>query len=230
MMLPNAVRAAIFDMDGTLLDSERFYLRAIREACLAVGLEAPEAFFFQMLGRPWPDCYRMLGARFGAGFERSRFDPLFDQGFAQLTRGGIPLKPGVRELLEHLASLETPMAVATSTGGALAKRHLEHAGILDFFAARVSADMVAEPKPAPETFRKASEALGVASHYCLALEDSPAGVRSAAASGAMTIMVPDMVPATVAEQSVCVAVVKTMFDVLDCLRAGENATPSLVER
>lgn len=230
MTLPNAVRAAIFDMDGTLLDSERFYLRAIREACLAMGLEAPETFFLQLLGRPWPECYRTLSARFGAGFERDRFDPLFDEGFERLTRDGIPLKPGVRELLEHFASLETPMAVATSTGGELAKRHLESAGILHFFDARVSADMVAQPKPAPETFRKAAEALGVVSHSCLALEDSPAGVRSAAASGAMTIMVPDMVPATRAERALCVAVVKTMFDVLEYLRAGENATPSLVER
>lgn len=230
MMFPSAVRAAIFDMDGTLLDTERFYLRAIREACSAMGLEAPETFFLQLLGRPWPDCYRTLGARFGAGFERGRFDPLFDEGFERLTREGIPLKPGVRELLEHFASLATPMAVATSTGGALAKRHLEDAGILHFFAARVSSDMVAQPKPAPETFRKAAEALGVASRHCLALEDSPAGVRSAAASGAMTIMIPDMVPATPAEQALCVAVVKTLFDVLGWLRAAENATPSLVER
>ena len=122
------------------------------------------------------------------------------------------------------------MAVATSTSREVAERQLDSVGLLDYFSVRITADMVTEPKPAPETFRKASKELDVASQYCLALEDLPAGVRSAATSGAMTIMIPDMVPATATERSLCVAVVKTMYDVLDCLRAVESASPTLIMR
>ncbi|MGD9544053.1 MAG: HAD family hydrolase [Methylocystis sp.] len=225
-MFPNAVRAAIFDMDGTLLDTERLYLRAIGEACSAMRLQADDGFFLQMLGTPWSNCYALMERQFGDGFVRARFDALFEERFGALTRDGVPVKPGVRELLAHLQSRATPMAVATSTSGAVARRHLERAGILDCFAARITSDMVNRAKPAPDAFLKAAEALDIASKYCLALEDSPAGVQSAAASGAMTIMVPDLAPATAAERSRCVAVVRTMYDVLDCLIAAEAAAPA----
>jgi HAD superfamily hydrolase (TIGR01509 family) len=226
MILPNAVRAAIFDMDGTLLDTERLYLRAIGEACSAMQLRADEDFFLQMLGTPWSNCYALMERRFGERFVRARFDPLFDARFAALTRDGVPVKPGVRELLAYLQSRATPMAVATSTSGEIARRHLERAGLLNYFAVQITADMVKEAKPAPETFLKAAEQLDIASRYCLALEDSPAGVQSAAASGTMTIMVPDLAPATATERSLCVAVVRTMHDVLDCLIAAETAAPA----
>lgn len=226
MMLPNAVQAAIFDMDGTLLDTERLYLRAISEACSAMRLQADDGFFLQMLGTPWSNCYALLERQFGDGFVRVRFDALFEERFDAFTRDGVPVKPGVRELLAHLQSRSTPMAVATSTNGEIARRHLERAGLLDYFAVQITADMVKEAKPAPETFLRAAEELDIASKYCLALEDSPAGVHSAASSGAMTIMVPDMAPATAAERSVCVAVVRTMYDVLDYLIAAEAASPA----
>ncbi|MGB5086767.1 MAG: HAD family phosphatase [Methylocystis silviterrae] len=224
MILPNAVRAAIFDMDGTLLDTERLYLRAISDACSAMRLEADDGFFLQMLGTPWSNCYALMERRFGGGFVRERFDGLFEDRFGALTRDGIPVKPGVRELLAHLQSRSTPMAVATSTNGEVARRQLERAGLLNYFAAQVTADMVKEAKPAPETFLKAAEELAVAPQYCLALEDSPAGVQSAVGSGAMTIMIPDLAPATAAERSLCVAVVRSMHDVLDCLIAAEAAS------
>lgn len=226
MMLPNAVRGAIFDMDGTLLDTERLYLQAIGEACSAMRLQADDGFFLQMLGTPWSNCYALMERRFGDRFVRERFDTLFEDRFGALTRDGVPVKPGVRELLAHLRSRSTPMAVATSTSGEIARRHLERAGLLNYFAVQITADMVKEAKPAPETFVRASEELEIASKYCLALEDSPAGVHSAAASGAMTIMVPDMAPATATERSLCVAVVRTMYDVLDYLIAAEAASPA----
>ena len=222
-IFPNAVGAAIFDMDGTLLDTERLYLSAIRGACRDLSLDAPESFYEQTLGRPWSFCYALLEEKFGARFARPRFDAAFDDRFEALTRDGVPVKPGVRELLAHLASRATPMAVATSTGRRLAERHLEGAGLLGFFPALITAEMVLNGKPAPDIYRLAAETLDIPSQFCLALEDSPAGVRSAAASGAMTIMVPDMVPASASEQALCVAVANSMFDVLDYVRAAEIA-------
>lgn len=218
----NIVAAAIFDMDGTLLDTERLYVAAIGDACRDLGLDAPAAFLEQTLGRPWSFCYALLNEKFGTDFEKSRFDTAFEERFEAATRAGVPVKPGVRELLAHLSTRATPMAVATSTNRRTAERHLESAGLLDFFPVRITSDMVSNGKPAPDIFRLAAESLDVPSEFCLAIEDSPAGVRAAAASRAMTIMIPDMVPATSAEQALCVAVVNSMFDVLDLLRAAEK--------
>ena len=225
VVFPNAVKAAIFDMDGTLLDTERLYLAAIREACRDMGLDAPESFYERTLGRPWSYCYTLLTERFGVNFVRPRFDAAFDERFEALTRAGVPVKPGVRELLAHLSSRAAPMAVATSTDRKIAERHLESAGLIDYFPVVITAEMVSHGKPAPDIFRLAAETLGTPSGNCLALEDSPAGVHSAATSGAMTIMVPDMVPATHVEEALCVAIARSMFDVLDYLRAAEIATP-----
>lgn len=222
MPLPHPIHAVLFDMDGTLLDTEKLYQIALGDAAQALGLDAPTGFFQQMIGRPWAWCYALLHRTFD-DFDRARFDAAFETRFDALLETGIPLKPGVQELLDYLAAQATPMAVATSTFSHTAEKHLADAGIRHYFETLVTRDMVENGKPAPDSFALAAARLGAVPAHCLALEDSPAGVRSAASAGAMTIMIPDGVPPTAAEVGLCFAIVNSMSDVLQLVRASALA-------
>ncbi|WP_330084216.1 HAD family phosphatase [Methylocystis iwaonis] len=222
MSFPSPVRAVLFDMDGTLLDTERLYQSALREACCAIGFDPPDDFFLQMLGRPWAYCYEQLREAFPP-FDQDRFNAHFDMLFGRLVDEGIPLKPGVEDFLDYLAARATPMAVVTSTFEKTAERHLADAGIRAFFETVVARDIVENGKPAPDSFLLAAKRLGVAPQSCLALEDSPAGVRAAAA--AMTIMIPDAIAPTAEDESFCLKVAKRMADVLELVRRAEPTAP-----
>ncbi|HTM77858.1 MAG TPA: HAD family hydrolase [Devosia sp.] len=109
------------------------------------------------------------------------------------THDGVPVKPGAREFLAELAERQIPTAVATSSRSPHAQTHLAAVGLLDMFATIVTRDDVIHPKPHPEPYLLAASRLGIDPLKCLALEDSPSGVRAAHAAGMQTIMVPDLV-------------------------------------
>src|SRR5262249_16849377 len=112
-----------------------------------------------------------------------------------------------------LAARKLPMAVATSTVRRIAEHHLRRAGLLDHFTTVCTREDVVRGKPHPDLFLKAASTLGVSAKRCLVLEDSYPGVRAAHASGAMAIMVPDMLPATDELRALCVAVARDLHEV-----------------
>jgi HAD superfamily hydrolase (TIGR01509 family) len=125
----------------------------------------------------------------------------------------IPVKPGALEMIAHLRAAGLPMAVATSTGSRSARDHLSRAGILPHLVAVVGRDDVTQGKPHPEPYLKAAAHLGVEPALCLALEDSHNGVRAAAAAGTMTVMVPDLLPATEEMRRLCVHIASDLGEV-----------------
>ena len=105
---------------------------------------------------------------------------------------GIPWRPGARELLSELREAGIPTALVTMSIGRMAHHVADRLGFLGFDAV-VSGDDVAKSKPHPESYLRGAELLGVEIAHCLAIEDSPAGISSAAAAGAVVIGVPFMV-------------------------------------
>ena len=101
---------------------------------------------------------------------------------------------GAREILADLAARGVPLALASSTEGALVRRELDEAGLLRFFDALVCGDQVRRSKPDPEIFLTAAARLGVEPERCFVIEDSFNGVRAAAAAGMRPLMVPDLLP------------------------------------
>jgi len=126
-MLRKPVAAALFDMDGLLLDTEVIYIEAMQAAAHGLGLEMSLDFCHSMVGVAGPECNLMIEAYYGEGFNITEFREHFSDHRRRLMDGGIPLKPGVVELMDFLAGRGLPLAVATSAGRVTAEHHLGRA-------------------------------------------------------------------------------------------------------
>ncbi len=187
------IKAVIFDMDGLILDTEkhlvRFWCQAANEA--GFPMERKHALNIRSLARKYAIPY--LQGEFGADFDyvkiRSRRMELMS---AELERTGLELKGGIKEFLSYLKSHNLPAAVATATDFERTKDYLTRVGIFDCFDKIVCATMVENGKPQPDIYIYAAQQLGLHPSECLALEDSPNGVKSASSAGCVTVMVPDL--------------------------------------
>jgi HAD superfamily hydrolase (TIGR01509 family) len=213
------VHAVLLDMDGTLVDTERVYFDSMVGTLCAFGYtDDVEVLCHAMIGLPGPGRDSMLRTRYGAGF------PLFEIKKAYAVRrdeafaAGLPLKAGAVELLDALQGAQCPMAIVTSSSRQTSDSRLKLAGIRDRFEMILTREDVAQSKPSPELYLLAASRLGVGPEFCLAVEDSDHGVASAHAAGAITIMVPDMLPPTDESRARCVAVLDDLNAVLEMLR------------
>ena len=207
-----AYTAAVFDMDGLLLDSER----PVREAWLQVAAELgvvalTPAAYLDLIGRNHRDSTLRLRAIFGddalLSAAHRRVAELLARRFG--TRP-FDVKPGVRRLLQALRGAGIPCAVASSTGHAEVRRRLAHAGLLDCFAAVCGGDEVAHGKPAPDIYRLALERLRADAARTLAFEDSGHGALAALAAGLAVVVVPDLKPPEPAWQARSLALLETL--------------------
>ena len=186
------VQAVLFDMDGTLIDTECYYRRCWPEALKAFGYQMTDeqALFMRSLGRPFAP--EQLKSWFGEKLDywavRNKRKELMEE---MIAREGIRIKPGAVELLEYLNSVKVTAAVVTATDLERANRYLEKLGLLKYFDRVISATQVEQGKPAPDIYEFACRELGVKPESCIAVEDSPNGVRSAYGAGCKVIMVPD---------------------------------------
>ena len=217
-MLKKPVEAVLFDMDGLLIDTEAVYIAAMQAAARVLGRDMPMDFCHSMVGVPGHECNLMIEDFFGAGFSIAEFRQHFSVEIRQLLDSGIPLKPGVIELLDFLASRALPLAVATSAGRVTAESHLGKAGLLDRFKALATRDDVEGAKPHPDVYLEAARRLGVAPERCIAFEDSNVGLTAAHAAGTMAFMVPDLVEPLPESRAKCLDVVPDLHAALRLLR------------
>lgn len=210
--LPDPVRAVIFDMDGTLLDTEAEHRRVMAQAADALGWPFAEEVQLAMIGIHRDANRAMLVDRFGDDFPLEQFYADSDRLFEEALEAAIPMRPGVEPLLQQLAQAGVPMAVATSTEAPYAQQRLQKAGLLDYFDTVVTRNDVDLPKPHPQPYLLAARRLGVDPAQAIGVEDSYAGVRSAAAAGMATVMVPDLLPPTEAELRLVAMVLPSLHD------------------
>lgn len=203
-------RAVIFDMDGTLLDTESVFRTIVFEVCTDLGFEMTDAVHMSMVGGSHERTNQLLIEAYGVSFPYSLFDERCRVIMRERSHAGVPVKPGARELVTELRERNIPTAVATSSRNPHAQHHLGAAGMLDLFETIVTRDDVVNPKPHPEPYLTAARRLGVDPLHCLALEDSHAGVRAAHAAGMQTVMVPDLVHPSEEIRALGIAVMESL--------------------
>lgn len=213
------VDAVLLDMDGTLLDTEKVYFDSLIAALNSCGYtDDAVPLCHAMVGLPGPDCERMLIDRYGDEFPLAAINQAFVARRDEMFEAGLPLKRGAIELLDALQAVECPFAIVTSSSRRTADAHLTLAGIRARFQTILTRDDVTRGKPSPDLYLLAAARLGVRPESCIAVEDSNHGVTAAHTAGAITIMVPDMVPPTEASRARCAAVVRDLNDVVEMLR------------
>ena len=186
------VKAVLFDMDGTLIDTEKYYRIFWPKALAQFGyhMTDEQVLFMRSLGRPFAP--KQLKEWFGEELDyyavRDCRKRLMEE---HLDRVGIELKPGAVEILEALKKRGILAAVATATDLERTEKYLRLVGLREYFDRLISATQVKEGKPSPDIYVYACEQLGLAPEECIAVEDSPNGVKSAYGAGCRVIMVPD---------------------------------------
>lgn len=217
MILPRVPQAVVFDMDGLLFDTEAIYREAMIATALRLGFEMSDQVFLAMVGLPADASRAHLRSHYGNDFDVEAFWTQSANDFHRLSAGRQFLKTGVIELLALLERAGLRCAIATSSRHLDVQRNLSAHDLQARFHCIVAHGDYVLGKPNPDPYLRAAEKLGTAPEDCVALEDSFNGVRSAAAAGMMTIMVPDLIQPTEEIRALCLRVARDLHEVRELL-------------
>ncbi|MDK1474686.1 HAD family phosphatase [Streptomyces sp. 549] len=184
-------RAVIFDLDGTLVDSEPHYYRAGREVLARHGVP----------GFTWEEHTRFIGVGTRETLEELRrthhlaapVEQLLDEknaAYLALARRSMPVFPRMADFVRLLHEAGHPLIVASGSSRTAIEAVLTGTGLASRLPRWVSAEEVARGKPEPDVFLEAARRMGADPAACVVVEDAPAGVRAAAAAGMACIAVP----------------------------------------
>ena len=219
--------AVVFDMDGVIFDSER--------ATMNCWIELADKYDIKNIEKPYLACTGTTDIRtreimieaYGDDFPYDEYAKEASKMYHDRYDGGrLPVKKGVKEILEFLKQNSKKIALASSTKRQTVINQLRDAGILDYFDEIVTGDMVSKSKPDPEIFLLACDKLDVSCKRAYAIEDSYNGVRSAFRGGLRPIMVPDLLSADDEMISISETVKDDLIDVVRYLKDGLNPCSS----
>jgi HAD superfamily hydrolase (TIGR01509 family) len=184
--------AVLFDMDGTLLDSEKLWDIALDELADKLGGELSKTARRRMVGSSVARSVAILHADLGLEADPETSSAFLLARTEKYFHTDLVWKPGALELLHAVHSSGLPASLVTSTHRRLAEIALDTIG-RHFFSAIVCGDEVGQPKPHPEPYLKAMALLDVEPSRCVAIEDSPLGIAAAEASGCAVLVIPSEV-------------------------------------
>lgn len=187
------IKAVIFDMDGTIIDTEKYYRVCWPKALAKFGYEMTDeqALSMRSLGRPFAP------AHLKEMFNDPDLDYITIRDYRKelmedmINEKGIQIKKGAVELFEYLKREGIIISMATATDLERTEKYLSRLGLLQYFDKIVCATMVEKGKPSPDIYTYACGELELYPGECMAVEDSPNGVISAYRAGCNVVMIPD---------------------------------------
>lgn len=211
-------KAVIFDMDGVIFDSERLVLEGWLALGKKYGITDIDKVFPKCIGVNAVASKQIFLDYYGEDFPYDTYKQETSADYHDKYDGGrLPMKPGIKELLQFLKENTYHIGIASSTRYEVVRQQLEDAGILPYFETLICGDMVEKSKPEPDIFLKAAESLDVNPQDCIVIEDSYNGIRAASKACMFPIMVPDMIEPDEEMRHLAKAIFSDLYEVRDFL-------------
>jgi HAD superfamily hydrolase (TIGR01509 family) len=183
-------RAVLWDIDGTLLLSESMHFRALRHVLATEGVEVPDEFHHEIVGRAAKVVYEQCRQTFGLSMSFDQWRRL-KYSYYTAHAAEIALRPGALEVWRMFETLGLRQALVSNSDRIVVNANIRVLGLEEPGFISVSINDVLRGKPDPEPYERAATLLGVKPHQCIAIEDSPTGAQAAVAAGVHTIAWPE---------------------------------------
>ena len=219
-MNEKGIKAVFFDLDGTITDTEKIYQKHWVNTIRDFGFsDFPDDGALDLRSINSVDGNALMKGRLGEVFDYDIIHERMKRAVVdELTRDGIPLKPGISDAVSFLSKNSISSVIVTSTRKEDALLILESAGIDDDFDMVISAHEVPRGKPHPDPYLFALDKLSIGADEAVAVEDSPNGATSALSAGIRTVMIPDLTPAPKELEERLFAVIPSLFDLPAALK------------
>ena len=212
------IEAVVFDMDGVIFDTERLIYKLWLEIAPKYGFNTVDTLFYKVIGVTKTYTEQVFYKEYGKDIPYWEFrEEAKNVFFEYINEHGIPLKDGIRELLEHLKANGYKIGLASSTSIETVTAELKMEKLYDYFDVVIGGDLIKNSKPAPDIYLTACEQLGINPKNAVAIEDSFNGIRSASAAGMRAVMVPDMIEPDDEMREKAYAIKRNLFEVMEML-------------
>lgn len=209
------IQAVLYDMDGTLLDTEKLHKMAWTQCAAQRGVVIGPEFYQGAMGRNLQRVFALLRELYpNIGDTQALYEEKEALCRAWMDEHGVPVLPGAHEALGALGARGVRQCVCTSTSRDSAERTLAAAGLLSKIDALVCGDDIERSKPDPQIFLRGAQKLGVPIERCAVVEDAPAGIAAGLASGARVFCVPGLLEIPAEDLARCTRI-GSLWDLAD---------------
>ncbi len=212
-------KGVLFDMDGTMFDTERIGWEGLIKGLEAFGYDVSEDLSEKLIGCSYPMMKALITDAYG---ENAPMDEIMEirEFFMQeyIKTNGLPEKKGLRRLISFLVAHHIKIAVVSANEKERIYQYLELSGLFPYIDLIVCAQELSHSKPDPESYLLAAEMLGLKPHECLVIEDSPLGAQAGINAKMPTVMIPDMVHPTAQVKKKVYAVYPSLNQVVSLLK------------
>ena len=212
------IKAVIFDMDGTMLDTEHVKEEGLKYVGESLNVKIDDQTLTQIRGTNNKRLKEILCNK----FEGLNVEKLLEtrEKYVEKYFENNPIEPkkGLLELLEFLKNHDYKMAVASSSNLEVIKKYLKKVGVFDYFDVIIGGDIVTKGKPDPEIYSKCIEQLNLSKEECIGVEDTANGVLSIHRAGMKPIMIPDLEEPSKEIENLVYAKLESLSDVIPLLK------------